>query len=268
MAKKFFLGSNTVENVTFLRVSGVIDEDNKLASSLKRIDGRTVVIDLAGVERINSCGVRDWVNWLNDLESRSKQVVLVRCSPCIVNQINLVNNFTGGGRVKSFFAPYYCPKCDIEQLRLLQVEQFAEMAQPQAPEHRAPDCNEVQCEMEFDDIEASYFAFLPRNTGTVVDERLVRLLEGFSPDVRDRIKRLDHVEASSDGGRTSISAQYSPLTVTRSSLSANREAVDEPEAAPAEEKIEPRSLVVPMLGAAVAILSAIIVYFVFAVAGQ
>jgi anti-anti-sigma regulatory factor len=104
---KFFLGSQTVEDVTFLKVSGTIDEDNTLASSLKKIDGHTVVVDLAGVERINSCGVRDWVNWLNDLEGRGKQVVLVRCSPVIVNQVNLVHNFAGRGHVKSFFAPYY-----------------------------------------------------------------------------------------------------------------------------------------------------------------
>ena len=72
MSKKFSLGANTVEDVTFLKVSGVVDEDNTLARSLKKIDGRTVVIDLSGVDRINSCGVRDWVNWLNDLDAKGK----------------------------------------------------------------------------------------------------------------------------------------------------------------------------------------------------
>src|SRR5690349_24154934 len=44
---------------------------------------------------IYSCSVRDWVNWLSKLESNGTRSVLVECSPAIVAQINLVNNFTG-----------------------------------------------------------------------------------------------------------------------------------------------------------------------------
>ena len=176
---RFFLGIHTVEDVSFLKISGTLDEDNTLASSLKKIEGRTVVIDLSGVERINSCGVRDWVNWLNDLEATGRQVVLVRCSPCIVTQINLVHNFTGKGIVKSFFAPYYCGRCDKEQQKLLQVEQFTGAAQPIAPTFRAEGCQNVPCELQFDDIEESYFAFLPRSAGKVVDDKLPKLIEGF-----------------------------------------------------------------------------------------
>lgn len=212
------IGITSIEDATFLKLTGVIDEDNTLGGSLKKINGGTVIIDLSGVVRINSCGVRDWVNWINDLESRGKQVVMVRCSPCIVTQINLVHNFTGGGMVKSFFAPYYCGKCDREDLRLLRIEDFAGQDEPAAPSHRAPDCGESRCEMEFDDIEASYFAFLPRNTGKVVDERLDALIQSASPDIRARIKKLDEVKRGSDGGRSSLSAQYSPLTVTQTGI--------------------------------------------------
>ncbi len=214
MSKKFYLGANTVEDVTFLKVSGVVDEDNALARSLKKIDGKTVIIDLSGVVRINSCGVRDWVNWLNDLAAVEKKLILVRCSPCIVNQINLVNNFVGTGMVKSFFAPFYCPKCDIEQQKLLQVEDFASMTRPVAPGARGDGCNEAQCQMEFDDIEEAYFAFIPRNTGSVVDQKLQKHVESLSPTIRDRIKRLDTVERDEDTGRTPVSGMYSPLTVT------------------------------------------------------
>ena len=219
---RFFLGVSSVEDVTFLKVSGTVDEDNTLAQSLKKIEGRTVVIDLSGVERINSCGVRDLVNWLNDLESAGKRVVLVRCSPCIVTQINLVHNFTGRGLVKSFFAPYYCGRCDKEQLKLLQVESFAGHTQPRAPACRADACQNVPCELAFDDIEESYFAFLPRSGGKVLDEALPKLIDGLSPSIKDRIKRLDTVEQIS-GEQTGApgSAQYSPLTVTSTSLSMN-----------------------------------------------
>lgn len=270
MSKKFSLGANTVEDVTFLKVSGVIDEDNTLAGSLKKIDGRTVVIDLSGVERINSCGVRDWVNWLNDLDARGKQVVLVRCSPCIVNQVNLVNNFVGRGKVKSFFAPYFCPRCDNEQLKLLQVEDFADMERPQAPDVRGDACQQAQCEMEFDDLEDAYFAFLPRNTGHVVDVGLKSMLEALSPSIRDRIKRLDSVQRQSDPDKTPISGMYSPLTVTRTSLSINRGG--EPVEPPPEEKADPPrtrgSLGVVLTAAALVLVGALIAYVVFVIGGE
>ncbi len=212
MSQPFSIGISTIEDVTFLKVSGVIDEDNRLESSLKKIEGRTVVIDLADVDRINSCGVRDWVNWLADLTDRDRHVILVRCSPSIVTQLNLVHNFVGKGMVKSFFTPHFCPPCDLEQLELVQVEDFAGDGGPKAPIVRGRKCQEPQCAMEFDDLESAYFAFLPRSGRERVDPALQRHLESLSPTIRDRIKRLDRVQET-DASNPS-SGIYSPLTVT------------------------------------------------------
>ena len=270
MSKKFTLGANTVEDVTFLKVSGVVDEDNTLAKSLKKIDGRTVVIDLSGVDRINSCGVRDWVNWLNDLDAKGKQVVLVKCSPCIVNQVNLVNNFVGRGKVKSFFAPYFCPRCDVEQLKLLQVEDFAGMDRPRAPDVRGDACQQTRCEMEFDDLEEAYFAFLPRNTGQVVDSGLKTLLDDLSPSIRDRIKRLDSVQRDADPDKTPISGMYSPLTVTRTQLSINKGGAPvEAEPEGQTEQVRTKSSLGLLLTAAALLLTGgLIAYVVFFIGGE
>lgn len=271
MARKFYLGANTVEDVTFLKIAGVVDEDNTLANSVKKIEGRTVLIDLSGVERINSCGVRDWVNWLNDLERKGKQVILVRCSPCIVNQINLVNNFVGGGMVKSFFAPYYCGKCDQEQLELLQVENFHDMAAPSAPSMRGDRCQQLRCEMEFDDIQDAYFAFLPRNTGRVVDSRLQKHIESLSPSIQDRIKGLDAVEKQSgtSGKGPSSLSQYSPLTVTSSSISLSRDAhLGEETTAEPEKKKRSGTTTALLFGAALALVAVIVGYVVFFSGGR
>lgn len=270
MAKKFSIGANTSEDVTFLKVTGVIDEDNSLAGSLKKIEGRTVVIDLSGVERINSCGVRDWVNWLNDLDARGKKVVLVRCSPCIVNQINLVNNFVGQGMVKSFFAPYFCPSCDLEQLKLLQIEDFAGMDRPRAPQARGDACQQAQCQMEFDDLEDAYFAFLSGNTGRVVDPQLKTLLENLSPSMRDRIKRLDSVQRQSSPDRTPISGMYSPLTVTRTSLSVSRggEPQDDPPEATEDARRDRGALGTVLTAAALALVGGIVAYVIFFIGGN
>jgi hypothetical protein len=99
--------------------------------------------------------VRDWVNWLGAVESRS-QVVLVRCSPAIVAQINLVNNFAGNGVVKSFYIPYFCSECDQEKVMLAEASDLG------PPPHQPPVCRCDECDlvMEFDDMADSYFAFL------------------------------------------------------------------------------------------------------------
>src|SRR5690349_23111241 len=105
---------------------------------------------------IYSCGVRDWVNWLSKLESNGTRSVLVECSPAIVAQINLVNNFTGNGVVKSFYVPYFCPECDEEKVLLVEAGDMG------PPPHEPPTCRCDECDlvMDFDDMPDSYFAFL------------------------------------------------------------------------------------------------------------
>ncbi|MDY0001703.1 MAG: hypothetical protein RBU30_10440, partial [Polyangia bacterium] len=107
MNQKFNADVSQREDVTYIKLSGVIDEDNELAALTERVGSGTTVIDLAEIERINSCGVRDWVNWLGKSEKKGADIIMVECSPAIVAQINLVNNFVGKGAVKSFYAPYF-----------------------------------------------------------------------------------------------------------------------------------------------------------------
>jgi anti-anti-sigma regulatory factor len=144
------------DDVSYVKLAGVIDEDNELANIVERIPRGTAVIDLGEIERINSCGVRDWVNWLSRLEAQGTRAILVECSPAIVAQINLVNNFTGTGVVKSFFVPYFCPECDEEKVLLVETSDMG------PPPHEPPMCRCDECDlvMDFDDMPDSYFAFL------------------------------------------------------------------------------------------------------------
>ena len=155
MSQKFTAGIQQHDDVSLVKLAGVIDEDNELSELLDKISGSTAVIDLGEIERINSCGVRDWVNWLGKIEDHAS-VVLVECSPAIVAQINLVNNFTGTGVVKSFYVPYFCPECDEEKVLL------CEAADMGPPPHEPPTCRCDECEqvMDFDDMPDSYFAFM------------------------------------------------------------------------------------------------------------
>src|SRR5690349_5116922 len=156
MSQKFQASVQHRGDVSYVKLGGVIDEDNELGDLVDKIPSGTAVIDLGEIERINSCGVRDWVNWLSKLESNGTRSVLVECSPAIVAQINLVNNFTGSGVVKSFYVPYFCPECDEEKVLLVEA---ADMG---PPPHEPPTCRCDECDlvMDFDDMPDSYFAFL------------------------------------------------------------------------------------------------------------
>jgi anti-anti-sigma regulatory factor len=156
MSQKFQSSVQHRGEMSFIKLGGVIDEDNQLNELVEQIPTGTAVIDLGEIERINSCGVRDWVNWLSKLETNGTRSVLIECSPAIVAQINLVNNFTGSGVVKSFYVPYFCPECDEEKVLLVEATDMG------PPPHEPPTCRCDECDlvMDFDDMPDSYFAFL------------------------------------------------------------------------------------------------------------
>ncbi|MBL9013025.1 MAG: anti-sigma factor antagonist [Myxococcales bacterium] len=169
-----------------VRLAGILDEDNKLGELVRKVSGARAVIDLSGVERINSCGTRDWVNWLARLAENGVQPVFVACSPAIVAQLNLVKNFAGHGAVKSFQVPYHCPECDEEKLLLVDVADLGP-----AP-HVAPDCRCDDCEslMTFDDLAEAYFGFVPNAQAALarMSGAVPELARGSNTKVKPRTK--------------------------------------------------------------------------------
>lgn len=206
MSQKFTAGVHHRDDVTFVKLSGVIDEDNELADLTDKIPPGTAVIDLGEVERINSCGVRDWVNWLSKIEAKETDVVLVECSPAIVAQINLVNNFTGAGVVKSFYVPYFCPECDEEKVLL------CEAADMGPPPHEPPTCRCDECDlvMDFDDMPDSYFAFLSNQKKIARAEKVNAVLSEFNPSDGEKSKIRSRVGTTSLSGASMSSLPSVP----------------------------------------------------------
>jgi len=218
MNQKFQSAVHYKEDITYVKLAGVIDEDNDLADVGDQVRNGTAVIDLSEIERINSCGVRDWVNWLNKIESRGSRVVLVECSPAIVAQINLVNNFTGTGVVKSFFAPYFCPTCDREKVLLLETSELG-TTPTNAPTCRCDECDGV---MEFDDMEDSYFAFLSTAQRSMDFARIQAVVEEFSPAEGEKSKirsRVGSTISSPGGGITTLPSVPSLPSIARTNSS-------------------------------------------------
>jgi len=142
--------------VASIKLTGAVNEDTDFAPLLAEIAKREQVqIDLSGVHRINSCGVREWVKFIRSLPA-NRELAFVNVSPALVNQINMISNFVGSARVLSAQAPYLCDGCGHEELV---VTDLTSGALPELPSRPCPKCG---AQMEFDDLEDSYFAFLQR----------------------------------------------------------------------------------------------------------
>ncbi len=139
-----------------IKLAGTLGEHNKLRDLVASVTNEKTLINLAGVERIDSVGTRDWVNWLATLESKGIRPVLVACSPAFVMQLNLVRNFAGNATVKSVQVPYHCAPCDKAKTLLVNVEDLGPRP------YRAPRCTCDVCgiSMTFVDQTGAYFSFV------------------------------------------------------------------------------------------------------------
>lgn len=138
-----------------LHLAGCVDERADL-SPLRAANGPVLVLDLAEVRRINSVGVREWIRAMKTIPT-DVVVYWDNVSTAMVAQLNMIANFNGHSRVRSFYAPYYCPACDLEQRFLLQVSDVRGGGSPTAPEHSCAECGGP---LEFDDIEEDYLGAL------------------------------------------------------------------------------------------------------------
>lgn len=138
-----------------LTLSGNIDESFDPAKLAEGVSG-VVVIDVDGVRRITSFGVREWMNALKAMSFEA--CYFVRCRPAVVSQFNMVQGFGGRGELLSFYAPYVCVGCgkDLELLLdlRLQHEQVRGLTPPEVK------CEACGGQAELDDVPAAYFSYV------------------------------------------------------------------------------------------------------------
>ena len=140
-----------VSGKTFL-VSGVIDENADL-SFLESI-GDHARLNLKNVRRINSYGVRAWIEAIRSIP-KGTTFELIECPPSVVDQINMVAGFAGRGKVVSFYAPMACDHCAYEEDHLFYVADFRNN-DGKLPEVLCPRCGH---RLEVDDLEEQYLLF-------------------------------------------------------------------------------------------------------------
>ena len=177
-----------------IRFTGVLDEHNRLGELSEKVGAGTALLNLSGIERMNSTGVRDWMMWIEALRAKGSRPVLVACSPVVVDQLNRIKNFAGSAVVKSFHVPYVCPGCEAEKKLLVHVSDMG------APPYTAPACACDACgrDMQLAADPQSYFAFLaeqPRpGPGQRVDTPTPELARGSrSGVVPDQVMRISQI---------------------------------------------------------------------------
>ncbi len=139
------------------KFDGDVDEHFRQAD-VPRIAKESIVFELGDIRNFNSIGIREWIYLVRDFGDLG-DLVFRQCSVTVIDQINMVPDSLGNGRIESFYAPYYCdsPKCKREVNYLIDVEQFQVLLQGKvAPEF---DCDRCHTTLEFDALEESYFLF-------------------------------------------------------------------------------------------------------------
>lgn len=142
--------------VTCLRLAGAIDEQFDGGGLAATVPPGFLLLDLGGIERISSFGIRQWMEFINACATRVQGVFYAECAPKMVDQFNMVANFGGSGYIVSFFAPYRCEGCDSERRRLLRTDEETPVWRAgQAPSFSCPTCGRPE---DFDEDPAAYFA--------------------------------------------------------------------------------------------------------------
>ena len=142
-----------------IALKGNIDEDASFAGSEIGAVSQ-ITLDLQEVKAINSCGIREWINWIRTA-NEGAQITFKNCPKIIVDQINMVAGFLPEkAKVQSFYVPYYCESSGNEKMVLFTEGKEVKGSEVFAPEEVKDD--ESGEFMEMDVIEAKYFKFLNR----------------------------------------------------------------------------------------------------------
>ncbi len=147
------------DDILTLSFSGSVDEDASF-SGVEFGAHSQVVLDLENISAINSCGIREWIKWLQTAPEGTK-LVYRNCPKVIVDQINMVSGFLPPhAEVESFYVPYYSEASGAEKMILFKKGVDFNGGEIEAPETiQDPESGE---EMEMDVIEAKYFKFLKK----------------------------------------------------------------------------------------------------------
>jgi hypothetical protein len=89
---------------------------------------RILRINMKEVTRVNSGGVRSWLQWLNPLSTELDRR-FEECSFAVTQQATNISNFLLGSIV-SYYVPYFCEACSGEAVMLIEAPSLPQSTRP------------------------------------------------------------------------------------------------------------------------------------------
>ena len=162
----------TAGEAALVTVVGLVDEH---FSGFGNLGGaKTVVINVSGMTRMTSFGVRQWLKGMNELPKSITDLYLLGCPTFFVDQLNMVLNFGGAAQILTVVAPYTCPSCGVESGETIDVlVERAALAKGGVSEK---ECGRCGGKLEFDETPESYFSFVNRYAATSIQPAAAQLL--------------------------------------------------------------------------------------------
>jgi endogenous inhibitor of DNA gyrase (YacG/DUF329 family) len=141
-----------------VKLTGSIEENVDFGTLIGQPTTPKMDLLLKEIPRINSVGVKAWIKYFQGVAAKGVQLRFLECSTAIVEQINLISNFTCGGGVESIYVPFCCNSCNTELLGLFRTLDLKRI------NFQIPDLKCAKCggPASFDDIPEEYFGFLQR----------------------------------------------------------------------------------------------------------
>lgn len=139
-------------------LSGLLNAEVDL-TPLKQLRGE-LDFHMRDFRRISSDSIQAWIDLMRALTGASK-IRLHECPIQFIQQANAISNLLDHTEVVSFFGPYLCRKCGLDEERLIDVKK--DLYDTAGVLHRRPPafaCVRCSAPMIFDDIPERYFMFL------------------------------------------------------------------------------------------------------------
>jgi len=166
------VGLVTEGDAALVSVSGMVDE--QFAGFGDVAGMKSVVINVSGITRMTSFGVRQWIKALGELHKTVPDIYLFGCPTFFTDQLNMVLNFGGASKVLTVIAPYTCPSCDVESGEMIDVlAERGNLIKGGPPEKECMLCGG---KLEFEEMPASFFAFMAKYAASSIQPAAAQLL--------------------------------------------------------------------------------------------
>ena len=142
---------------TIVELYGVLRADSDV-TPLANLKG-DVWLRLREFRRISSDSVQKWIDFVRATPP-GERLHLMECPIPFIHQANLITNLLERQEVESFYAPYSCGACGLDEEKLIDVKRDLDGGRRRAPP--AQKCSSCGGPLAFDELVEQYFAFLDR----------------------------------------------------------------------------------------------------------